>query len=183
LKTIKHIRIEQSSVFADGDELFSLAGEEYAVFAKAVYKSLEIDYPKFYKMSNMCKLGFLASEYLLKDMNIKEKFVDRSRVAIVLACKASSLQADIEYSKTMGEIPSPALFVYTLANIVTGEIAIRHGIKGEELMLVQQEYDKEQLSDYVSTLIDEGNTDFCITGMVDYDENHRYFADVCLLGR
>jgi len=36
----------------------------------ALYKQMVGDYPKFYKMDPLCKLGFLATEALLRDVNL-----------------------------------------------------------------------------------------------------------------
>ena len=115
-------------MLCDGKEVLYLPGEDFPSFAKTLYKESGAEYPKFYKMSDMCKLGFLAAEFLLKDLD-EVKVADPDQKALVLGCRASSLHADIEYSRTMNDIPSPALFVYTLANIVSGEIAINHCFK------------------------------------------------------
>ena len=180
MKTLKHIEIKDQSVFVDGQSTIAYPVEpDFTSFVRAIYKQKEISYPKFHKMSNMCKLGFLGTEFLLegKDLSVIEK----SRVAVVLACKSSSLQADVEYSKSMSDIPSPALFVYTLANIVTGEICIRHGFRGEELMLVQEEFDYDLLMNYVQILFGEDKTDLCITGFVDFDEESNYWTNLYLI--
>ncbi|MFT3739407.1 MAG: hypothetical protein QM786_11665 [Breznakibacter sp.] len=180
MNTVKHIEIKDQSVYADGNRLFSFPEEEsFTAFAKALYKRKEIDYPKFYKMSNMCKLGFLAAELLLEGSGVSR--MEPTRTALVLACRAASLQADVEYQKSISAIPSPALFVYTLANIVTGEICIRHGIKGEEMMLVQEQFDRDGLMGYVEILTREGNTDVCVAGFVDFDEKDKYWASLYLL--
>ena len=39
-------------------------------FLKSAYKHYGINYPKFYKMDNLCKLAFVASELLLKSNKI-----------------------------------------------------------------------------------------------------------------
>ena len=180
MKTSKHIEIKEQSVFVDGKRESTFSDEpDFSSFARVLYKNKEYNYPKFHKMSHMCKLGFLGVEFLLEGKDIS--FLDKSRVAVVLACKSSSLQADVEYSKSMSDIPSPALFVYTLPNIVTGEICIRHGLKGEELMLVQEEFDYGFLMNYVEVLFNEKKTDLCITGYVDFDEESNYWANLYLI--
>lgn len=180
MKTVKHIEIKEQSVFVDEQPTMAFYDEpDFISFVRAVYKQKEISYPKFHKMSNMCKLGFLGTEFLLEGKEIST--IDKNRVAVVLACKSSSLQADMEYSKSISDIPSPALFVYTLANIVTGEICIRHGLKGEELMLVQEEFDYDFLMNYVEVLFKEKKTDLCITGFVDFDEELNYWANLYLI--
>ena len=103
-----------------------------------IYKTQIGGYPKFYKMDPLARLGFVASELLLnkeqKDSG-EERFVEREDRAIVLVNYSASLAADKKYEETIvtGEnyFPSPADFVYTLPNIVTGEIAIRNHYHGE----------------------------------------------------
>lgn len=180
MKTVRHIEISGQSVYADGKLIFSAnEADGFAAFAKSLYKSKEINYPKFYKMSNMCKLGFLASELLLEG-GVVSRF-EPTRVAVVMACGAASLHADAEYQKSVSDVPSPALFVYTLANIVVGEICIRHGIKGEEIMLVQERFDVDESLAYADILANEGKTDACIAGFVDFDANDDYKASMFLL--
>ncbi len=180
METVRHIRIKDNTVLCDGKEIFSLPGEDFPAFAKILYKESGAEYPKFYKMSDMCKLGFLAAEFLLKDLG-EVKAAEPHQKALVLACRASSLHGDIEYSRTMNNVPSPALFVYTLANIVTGEIAIRQCFRGEELMLVQNDPESREHEDYIRILMAEGKTKFCISGFVDYDESGNYIADLYLI--
>jgi 3-oxoacyl-[acyl-carrier-protein] synthase-1 len=45
----------------------------------------------------------------------------------------------------MKDFPSPALFVYTLPNTVTGEIAIRNKYAGETSAFVLEKYDEEAI--------------------------------------
>ena len=93
------------------------------------YRHFAFDYPKFYRMDNLSKLGWLAAEVLFQDVSIKP--YQPEDVGIVLANRSSSLDTDIKYFESVKTIPSPALFVYTLPNIVMGEICIRHVLKGE----------------------------------------------------
>lgn len=90
-----------------------------------LYRRYAGDYPKFFKMDTLSRLGFIAAELLLKDEQVE---------SVILANRSASIKNDTDYLATIKEgnyYPSPALFVYTLPNIVTGEIAIRHHIQGE----------------------------------------------------
>ncbi len=98
-----------------------------------LYRNYVGDYPKFFKMDTLSRLGFVASELLLnKEGN---RFVEREDRAIIFANRTGSLKDDTDYNHTINDAdnyyPSPALFVYTLPNIVTGEIAIRNHYYGE----------------------------------------------------
>ncbi len=180
MDVLKHIEIKEGSLYEDGVQIESFTDtDDFSAFAKYLYKQLEITYPKFYKMSNMSKLGFLTTEFLLQNFEISDN--EKGRIALALACKSSSLNTDTEYQKSIADVPSPALFVYTLPNIVTGEICIRNGFKGEEIMLVQEKFDREFMFRYAQILFDEGHTNLCVTGFIDYDENNIYFASLFLL--
>ena len=65
-----------------------------------LYRTYMGDYPKFFKMDTLSKLGFVASEMLLKDEG-QERFVPREDRAIVLFNKTASLQADTNYQATI----------------------------------------------------------------------------------
>jgi 3-oxoacyl-[acyl-carrier-protein] synthase-1 len=91
-----------------------------------IYRAQLGDWPKFFKMDTLSKVGYLASELLLKELGERrlegeEYASDR---AIVLFGTTASLCADRNYQETIQDsdnyYPSPALFVYTLPNIVTG---------------------------------------------------------------
>jgi hypothetical protein len=153
-----YCRIKKNVVLVNGEQIFS-SPNPLPEFAEAVYKFLGVDYPKFYKMDNLSKLGFLACEFLLKGIVVKEPY----RATVILSNSSSSLDADFRYQDASQKLPSPALFVYTLPNIVAGELFIRHGIKGESNFFVSPEYDPDFLSSYINTLFQQ-TTDLCIAG-------------------
>jgi len=111
------------------------------------YRSLAVDYPKFFKMDGLSKLGFLASEIIFKDD--ENRFVPREDVAMVCFNCSSSLDIDVQYQTTIRDnenyFPSPSLFVYTLPNIVTGEIAIRNSLFGETSFYICKKFDARQM--------------------------------------
>ena len=116
------------------------AGVQGLPMLKALYVAHVGDYPKFYKMDSLCKLGFVASELLLEAEGA-ERFVEREDRAVVMVGRCASSCADRTFQNTIqsseGYYPSPSLFVYTLPNILTGEIAIRNKYHGETSYFVQ----------------------------------------------
>lgn len=181
MKILRKVHTAQQNVRVDGEVVFRYDGEDgFSGFARALYRKREMAYPKFYKMSDMCKLGFLTAEVLLQDHKLPE---DPHRTALVLACRSASLQADALYWESMSGIPSPALFVYTLPNIVTGELCIRHNIQGEELMWVQENYNEAFLLSYAELLMQGGTVDSCLCGWVDFAPDGEYLASLSLLER
>ncbi len=117
-------------------------------------------------MDNLSKLGWLATEILLKDSFNTFDYKPEA-VGIVLANASSSLDTDIKYYETAKDIASPALFVYTLPNIVIGEISIRHHFKGENAFFITEKFDAGFLEDYVSNLLNNNILQVCICGWVE----------------
>ena len=135
-------------------------------FMESALTSLSIAYPKFYKMDRLSKLGFLAMEFLARDSRLMERYGPQ-QVALVLSNAHASLDTDLSYFQSTKTMASPALFVYTLTNIVAGELCIRHGIKGENAFLVFPEFDAVQLCDYVDLVMAREKTGASIAGWVD----------------
>ena len=54
-------------------EYVSEAGSVDELF-RSVYHHYNIDYPKFFKMDNLSKLGFLSAEILLQGTDILQKY-------------------------------------------------------------------------------------------------------------
>jgi hypothetical protein len=151
------------------NEVLIFENKELAVsdFLVSVYQNFGIKYPKFYKMDNLSKLGWLATELLLNDGFLTSKYKPED-VAVVFSNSNASLDTDIKYIETTKNIPSPALFVYTLPNIVIGEICIRHQFKGENAFFICEEFDAEFIDQYVSNLINNNILQACICGWVEY---------------
>jgi len=168
--------IKNNRVVLNGEEFFAGGAEDdFATFIRALYKKLEITHSSFYKMDDMCKLGLLATELVLKDAAIREKYSD-TEIGVVLSNSSSSLETDTAYYETVKDrnnyFPSPAVFVYTLPNIVIGEICIRNKIKGENTFFIFEEYNPEFMTDYVNNLFVSGKLKSCVTGWVEYYEGH-----------
>jgi hypothetical protein len=154
-------------------------GSELPEFLIAVYRNFELQYTKFYKMDNLSKLGLLANEVLLKGSFDKAKY-NPEDIGIVLSNANSSLDTDIKYYETTKTIASPALFVYTLPNIVIGEISIRHDFKGENAFFIFNGFEAGFIEQYVSNLINNNILQCCICGWVDV-LNNNYNATLFLI--
>ena len=128
MKVEGEIEITPNSVVLDGKAIeVSETGDKILV---ELYRRYVGDYPKFFKMDTLARLGFIAAELLLKEPRANSQ----EPTAIIMANRSASIKNDSDYLATITNdnyYPSPALFVYTLPNIVTGEIAIRHHIQGE----------------------------------------------------
>jgi len=158
--------IERGTVFKEGVALFENKNADLSEFLLSVYQHFQLNYPKFYKMDNLSKLGWLASEVLLKDSFQKDQY-QAEEIGLVLANRNSSLDNDIKYFESAKEIASPSLFVYTLPNIVIGEICIRNNFKGEHSFYIQDSFDADFIAGQVNYLLDNNILKACICGWVD----------------
>ena len=183
LKTENYITasciISNNIVYKNGLSVVEEKGAELPEFLVAAYRHFEWQYPKFFKMDNLSKLGWLANEILLQNSFDKEKY-SAEDVGIVLSNANSSLDNDIRYYETTKTMASPALFVYTLPNIVIGEISIRHHFKGENAFFIFDAFDAEFIEQYVSNLINNNILQCCICGWVDVLDD-KYNATLFLI--
>lgn len=161
--------ISKNSVSKNGKLIFENRYSELQHYFTALYMHLSIDYPKFYKMDNLCKLGWLASEILLKDEYTGINYQPED-TGIVVSNAGSSLDTDLKYLASIKDMPSPALFVYTLPNILIGEICIRNNFKGENAFFILKEFDSEFICQYVSNLLDNNYLQAGICGWVELVE-------------
>jgi hypothetical protein len=159
-------KIDQGVVSKDDKPIFENKGADLQNLLLSVYQHFQINYPKFYKMDNLSKLGWLASEMLLKDSYQKDAY-QPEEIGLVLANHNSSLDNDIKYFESAKEIASPSLFVYTLPNIVIGEICIRNNFKGEHAFFIQDNFDTDFIEQQVNYLLNNNILQACICGWID----------------
>lgn len=144
-----------------------------------LYKRSGVQWPKFYKMDQLSKLGFLAAEQLLAGAP-----EDNNR-AVILFNRTSSLHTDREFLQSLdgpeGFFPSPSAFVYTLPNIVTGEIALRHGLRGETSFYILPQRDDALMWRVAKVSMAGSGLQSAVVGWLDYEDEHHYDADFYLI--
>ena len=139
-------------------------------FLKEMYYKLGLDYSKFFKMDNLCKLGLIGTELLCRKN--KDLFSGKNRVGIILQNKSSSLDSDIKHQEGIeNNTVSPSVFVYTLPNIVIGEISIKYKWHSEGVFFINKNLDTELLYQYSNILLKEGRTDLNLIGWIDVIKN------------
>ena len=152
---------------------------------ESLYRREIGDYPKFYKMDRLSRLGFAAVQMLLKKAKEQKPafLLDTERCGILLANHWSSVHNDRQYQQTIADkqnyFPSPALFVYTLPNIVTGETAIYNHLFGETMFYVLP--DEQDMDKLVAATIQQSDCKQLITGWVEYEGENNYQANVRLI--
>jgi len=179
MELVENTRIADGYAQLNGEPFFSNKEKMFKIFGKSLYKHLGISYPKFYKMSPLSQLGFLASEVLLKNQDVSS--LDPELVSLLFANSSSSLHTDSIYQKTLETTPSPATFVYTLPNIVIGEICIRNGFRGEGVFFIQESFDKEFIFDQAKELMTSGRSSLCLAGWIEVNLEGEYLAKLFLL--
>lgn len=167
--------------------------EQGMALLTALYKQRIGDYPKYYKMDALSRLGFVASELLLQAAGDGEEHLSQ-HTAVILFNRSSSIVADRQYQASIGDadfatphalrenfFPSPSVFVYTLPNIVTGEIALRHGWHSETSFYILGERNDELMRRVVSASLAECGADRVLTGWIDYEDDQHFVADLHLI--
>lgn len=170
----KYGRILPGKVLLDGELFFesAQAAAEQSTFLSAIYQRLDIDYRKFFKMDALSKAGFLLAELLLNEFEREQAKED---MGIVLFNRSSSLDADRAYQQTIQDktdyFPSPAVFVYTLPNIVTGEIAIRNKIYGETAFYVLSQLLTQPMEEIIRATMSSGDLKHLLAGWLEVSDN------------
>lgn len=179
LKELHRIHILPDGVTLDGRRL--PVQSQGAGLLSEIYRKYVGDYPKYHKMDALSRLAFLATELLLSRGDVPQ---DSGR-ATILFNRTSSVVADRCHLGSIakpGEFyPSPSVFLGTLPNIATGEIAIRHGYTGETSLYITDFRDEALMKKVVSSSFSLGGFRSLICGFVDCDRGDSFEADLKIL--
>lgn len=181
LKELHRVHILPDGVTLDGRPL--PVQSQGAGLLSEIYRKYVGDYPKYHKMDSLSRLAFLATELLLSRGDVPQ---DSGR-ATILFNRTSSVVADRCHLGSIakpGEFyPSPSVFLGTLPNIATGEIAIRHGYTGETSLYITDFRDEALMKKVVSSSFSLGGFRSLICGFVDCDRGDSFEADLKILVR
>ena len=172
-----HCKIEKNAIWLNGEKIFESEDLAFPEFAKEAYKHFEISYPKFFKMDSLSKIAFLASELILKGTINPEIEND---IALLFANKSSSLDTDFKYQESISDkneyFPSPAVFVYTLANICMGEISIKNQMKSENCFFIFDTFNSEFMANYANILLKTEKSEKVLCAWTElYNEDYEVF--------
>jgi hypothetical protein len=126
---------------------------------KQIYKKLDLSYPKFYKMDLLSQTGFIMTEMIKNAIpDLAGSYLD-DEIALLFANRTSSAETDLRFEKSYQSkgAPSPALFVYTLPNIVMGEIAIYNKWYGENMFAVLPKFAPDFFVSHTEILLSTGS--------------------------
>ncbi|MDQ3049403.1 MAG: 3-oxoacyl-ACP synthase [Bacteroidota bacterium] len=176
LTVAHHCRILDNCIYKDGRLILESPGTAFAEFSETAYRHFQLNYPKFHKMDHLSKLGLLASDILLSNNEISYN-LNPETTGVIFSNRNSSLDTDLKYhSMLRSGVASPAVFVYSLPNIVIGEICIRNGFKGENTFFISDRYDIPVQVNYINQLFKENIIDACICGWLELlGENYEAF--------
>lgn len=180
IKTVSSVMITPSSLTIDGEETEVTSSGKGLI--SEIYKLYIKDYPKFHKMDIFSKLAFAAAEIVCRNEAAESRDGNR---AVVLFNSSSSIVADRKHIATFsaeGEFyPSPSVFLYTLPNIVTGEIAIKNGYKGETSLYILDKYNERIINEAVEATFAASSVRTMITGWVDCASEDVFEANIKLV--
>ena len=176
--TPEEVVLDQRKLWEGKEELGEQEGQEHHSLQTSLYKQMIGNYPKFYKMDGLSRLGFVASEILL---NAEKGETDKER-AIIFFNHTSSIVSDRNYKESINDkdnyFPSPSIFVYTLPNIVTGEIAIRNHFHGETSFFILPDKDEKMMEEILLASCRDAQSKSFLTGWIDYEDERHFEADL-----
>lgn len=176
--TPEEVILDQRKLWERKEELGEQEGQEHHSLLTFLYKQMIGNYPKFYKMDGLSRLGFVASEILL---NAEKGETDKER-AIIFFNHSSSIASDRNYKESINDkdnyFPSPSIFVYTLPNIVTGEIAIRNHFHGETSFFILPDKDERMMEEILQASCRDDQSKSFLTGWIDYEDERHFEADL-----
>lgn len=192
LRTAHSVRLDTSSLYIDNEKVETT--EKGKALLTQIYKTHIGDYPKFYKMDMLSRVAFVASELLIaqeakasNQESGKEETNDaeaESR-AVILFNRTSSIVSDRKHVSTICNkdefFPSPSIFLYTLPNIMTGEIAIKHGYKGETSLYILEDKNEQLLSQIITSTMQQSVVKSILTGWVDCSDENNFEADIRII--
>lgn len=196
--TTHTIRITPEEVILDQRKIWERKEEqeglEHHSLLTSLYKQMIGDYPKFYKMDGLSRLGFVASEILLnaekgeteeeekQEERKEEEIKNLEERAIIFFNHSSSIASDRNYKESIKDkdnyFPSPSIFVYTLPNIVTGEIAIRNHFQGETSFFILPDKDERMMEEILQASCRDAQSKSFLTGWIDYEDERHFEAEL-----
>lgn len=188
--TPEEVILDQRKLWEGKEELGKQEGQEHHSLLTTLYKQMIGNYPKFYKMDGLSRLGFVASEILLNaekgDTDVERREEEGERLleerAIIFFNHSSSIASDRNYKESINDknnyFPSPSIFVYTLPNIVTGEIAIRNHFHGETSFFILPDKDERMMEEILQASCRDDQSKSFLTGWIDYEDERHFEADL-----
>ncbi|MDR0801465.1 3-oxoacyl-ACP synthase [Fluviicola sp.] len=164
MRVLAHSYVCPNGTFLNGKLIFDTKAEENPL--KFTYQQLGTEYPKFYKMDVLSKMAFIGTELLLPFF--PESLDTENDLQLLFANASSSQHTDNQFVDSYEKLhnPSPSLFVYTLPNIVTGELCIRYKWYGENCFFIEKQFNAKNYVEWAQMGFNKGNT-LCLCGWIE----------------
>lgn len=173
----KHtVKISPRLVEVDGQSLSQ--EKEGGEMLTEIYRRFAADYPRFYRMDLLSRLAFVAVGLLSR--RVGEEGLQGCDV--MLFNRTSSVMSDRKHQGSIRDdgdfFPSPATFVYTLPNIMVGEVAIHHHFTGSTSLCILPGKDADVMHKVIST--QRGKAEALVAGWVDCVDEDNFEAEISL---
>ena len=164
MKLLGSCKISENGVFINKEHDAHYSAYEND-WKRELYAKLNFDYPKFHKMDSLAKMAYLSFKLLEPKVDL-EAYNDDA-IAMLFANSSSSHSTDVKFIESFTESsPSPSLFVYTLPNILTGELAILNKWYGENIFFIQENFNPEFYLEQINFYFSKG-LKICLSGWVE----------------
>lgn len=176
---IRHtVKLSSEGVVLDGKVL--VTQEKGKNMLTELYRQYIGDYPRYYKMDILSKVAFICSELLLQAEGKRDE--NKEDRAVILFNHSSAIVSDRAFLSTLSEeyYPSPSVFVYTLPNIATGEIAIRNGYHGETSFYILPCKSAEIMENIINASFRDNAMQSAISGWVNCDDENNFEAEMMI---
>ena len=177
LRVTARVQISPQGLWVNGERCG--LRQEGAALLTEIYKTCLDDNPKFYKMDLFSRVAYLASALLLRE----EKEVEE--MPFILFNRSSSVLADRHHLRSCngpeGFFPSPSVFVYTLPNVVMGDLAVHYGLKGETTLLILPEKDEALMERITGSVFTQTGARMMLTGWADAADETCFEADMKII--
>jgi len=167
--------ISNGKLFINNHNVFESNSNIFDKIIAEIINNFKVVHPRFGKMDRLAQLGYTCIEILLQNVDITKYKSDE--IALLLSNNSSSLDTDLRFQKSIESIPSPALFVYTLPNIVLAEVCIKNKIKGENIFFISENFNIDLMLVQINELFNNTSTKACIGGWIEiFEENYKGFV-------
>jgi hypothetical protein len=165
MKLLATCSITSKEIKINGEIKLSIPANDID-WKKWVYNYLNLEYPKFHKMDSLAKLAFCGLNVLESEIDLSNYSDDE--VGLIFANHSSSYYSDNNHfiNYTQKNMVSPSDFVYTLPNILTGELAIYKKWYGENVFFIQEKFNPDLFLDHATFLFNKG-IKTCMCGWVE----------------
>jgi|TARA_B110000908_G_scaffold117900_1_gene138220 hypothetical protein len=122
-------------------------------------------------MDLLAKAAFVGSELILKENTALGNYKD-DEIALLFSNSESSEHSDSKFETSYkNNNPSPSQFVYTLPNILLGEIAIKNKWFGENIFLVSPTFDAGEIKQQIELML-MNSSKACFCGWVNVSDSN-----------